>query len=303
MARGTLYTVSAFFLIGGLGLAYMVMDKNTSSKSQKLLKEEVQLLKEETSKLKEIIKEKKSTMDEGKLSNVFDVESSSSNTQVDSTNKNKTLAINDCESANIRILNFFSFLDQRNYIEDYNLKNGTHAYFKNIITKLSKQRPAAGEEHFPEDILKNAYHFYRTISKKNIILIKDIIEKERYLLEQIMYDFYQEQMLCDNNQKFLPSLEVLYEYTHFFWKTLGGKAYLFRLNSKNRVLLLYYSTLIIHEANEREINKYGLDIIPLIKRLEMDINNYSKFLNLDEYLTKIEEIKKSYLIPPIAESS
>jgi len=102
---------------------------------------------------------------------------------------------------------------------------------------------------------------------------------------------------------FLPPFDDLYEYSHFFLNTLGGTAYLFRLESRMRILLFYYSTMIIHEANVREINKYGIDIRPYIKVLEDELNNYSMFYYSDKYLNEIELVKKKYPLPYPVESS
>jgi hypothetical protein len=151
--------------------------------------------------------------------------------------------------------------------------------------------------------LKNAYHFYRAISKRNIILIKEIIEKEKNIIEQTIDYFYQQHISCEDNEMFLPPFDDLYEYSHFFLNTLGGTAYLFRLESRLRILLFYYSTMIIHESNVREINKYGIDIRPYIKVLEDELNNYSMFYYSDKYLNEIELVKKKYPLPYPVESS
>ncbi len=185
-------------------------------------------------------------------------------------------------------------MDTREYIKEYQLKNGTYAYFKNISSKLYEDKPMVGEKNFPEGILKNAYHFYRTISKRNIVLIKDIFEKEKDIVEQTIDYFYQQQIHCSDTEMFLPPFDALYEYSNFFLNTLGGTAYLFRLDSRMRILLFYYSTMIIHEANMREINKYGIDIRPYIKILEDELNSYTKFYYSDKYMHEIQMVKKNY---------
>jgi len=217
-------------------------------------------------------------------------------------NENIVPAI-DCSGINSKIINFFSYLDTREYIKEYQLKSGTYAHFKSITSKLHEQKPIVVEKKFPGDILKNAYHFYRALSKRNIILIKDIIEKEKNVIEQTIDYFYQQHIRCKDNEMFLPPFDDLYEYSHFFLNTLGGTAYLFRLESRMRILLFYYSTMIIHEANVREINKYGIDIRPYIKVLEDELNNYSMFYYSDKYLNEIELVKKKYPLSYPVESS
>lgn len=274
----------------------MAAERTAERKSRELLEQKAERLKGEAAKLKEMLKKAKKVVQPKKLSDVFGEDTLLSNLQ--RNNEDKTIAPSvDCASVNKRILNFFSYLDQRDYIRDYQITMGTYDYFKNIMAKLAEHHPIAGEEHVPDNILKNAYHFYRTITKNDIILIKDIIEKERDVVEQTMDYFYKQEIYCEENQKFIPSFGTLYEYAHFFLSTMSGKTYLFRLGSKTRILLLYYSTMIIHKANDMEINKYGLDIRPLLKKLEDDLKNYKKLYYSDKYIGEIENLKKHYSIP------
>lgn len=310
MKKNTVSIISIALLL--TGLVYLVMDKISSRKSQELLEneyklknEEVQSLQKESAELKETLKKERGVIapTQEKLADVFGEGTPLHEVFHESTENETVLPAIDCNSINKRVVNFFSYLDKREYIIEYQLENGTYSLFKNISAKLYKQKPIVGEKNSPGDILKNTYHFYRTISKNNIILIKDIIEKEKDIAEQTMDYFYQQHIHCANADKILPPFDALYEYAHFFLNTLGGKAYLFRLESRMRILLLYYSTMIIHEANVREINKYGIDIRPYIKRLEDELNNFSKFYYSDKYLHEIETVKKKYFLPSPVESS
>ncbi len=310
MKKNVISIISIALLLSGL--VYLIMDKISSRKSQELLKneykmkdEDIQYLLKETAELKETLKREREVIEptQEKLADVFGEETPSSEVSHESTENENVVPAIDCNSINKRVINFFSYLDKREYIKEYQLENGTYALFKNVTAKLYKQKPIVGEKNSPGDILKNTYHFYRTISKNNIILIKDIIEKEKDIAEQTMDYFYQQHIRCANADKILPPFDALYEYAHFFLNTLGGKAYLFRLKSRIRILLLYYSTMIIHEANLREINKYGIDIRPYIKRLEDELNNFSKFYYSEKYLHEIETVKKKYPAPFPVESS
>ena len=293
--------------------------------------EKIQHLQEETVVLKEKLKKKRELLEpqQEKLSAVFGEKTPSSELSLESAeevslespeevslksseevslespeevslesakNENIVPAI-DCSGINSKIINFFSYLDTREYIKEYQLKSGTYTHFKSITSKLHEQKPIVVEKKFPGDILKNAYHFYRALSKRNIILIKDIIEKEKNVIEQTIDYFYQQHIRCSDNEMFLPPFDDLYEYSHFFLNTLGGTAYLFRLESRMRILLFYYSTMIIHEANNREINKYGIDILPYIKILEDEMKSYTKFDYSEKYLNEIELVKKKYSAP------
>ena len=336
MNKSVVAIICIAFLLSGTGLAYLLVDKIKARKSQELLEneykkkdEKIQHLQEETVVLKEKLKKKRALLEpqQEKLSAVFGEKAPSSEdslesaeedslesaeevslesaeeVSLESTKNENIVPLIDCSGINNKIINFFSYLDTREYIKEYQLKSGTYTHFKSITSKLHEQKPIVVEKKFPGDILKNAYHFYRAISKRNIILIKDIIEKEKNVIEQTIDYFYQQHIRCKDNEMFLPPFDDLYEYSHFFLNTLGGTAYLFRLESRMRILLFYYSTMIIHEANVREINKYGIDIRPYIKVLEDELNNYSMFYYSDKYLNEIELVKKKYPLPYPVESS
>ena len=336
MNKSVVAIICIAFLFCGTGLAYLLVDKIKARKSQELLEneykkkdEKIQHLQEETVVLKEKLKKKRALLEpqQEKLSAVFGEKAPSSEdslesaeedslesaeevslesaeeVSLESTKNENIVPLIDCSGINNKIINFFSYLDTREYIKEYQLKSGTYTHFKSITSKLHEQKPIVVEKKFPGDILKNAYHFYRALSKRNIILIKDIIEKEKNVIEQTIDYFYQQHIRCKDNEMFLPPFDDLYEYSHFFLNTLGGTAYLFRLESRMRILLFYYSTMIIHEANVREINKYGIDIRPYIKVLEDELNNYSMFYYSDKYLNEIELVKKKYPLPYPVESS
>ncbi len=328
MNKSVVAIICIAFLLSGTGLAYLLVDKIKARKSQELLEneykkkdEKIQHLQEETVVLKEKLKKKRALLEpqQEKLSAVFGEKAPSSEdslesaeedslesaeeVSLESTKNENIVPLIDCSGINNKIINFFSYLDTREYIKEYQLKSGTYTHFKSITSKLHEQKPIVVEKKFPGDILKNAYHFYRALSKRNIILIKDIIEKEKNVIEQTIDYFYQQHISCEDNEMFLPPFDDLYEYSHFFLNTLGGTAYLFRLESRMRILLFYYSTMIIHEANVREINKYGIDIRPYIKVLEDELNNYSMFYYSDKYLNEIELVKKKYPLPYPVESS
>lgn len=310
MTKSVLSIIFSTLLLSGL--VYLVVDKISARKSQELLEdefrvkgEEVQRLVEETVELKQTLKKEREVIEPPpeKLAVVFGEDTPLAEAPPESAEDKIVVAAVDCNLINKKIVNFFSYLDKREYIKEYQLEVSTYDHFKNITAKLYEQKPVVGEKNLLGDILKNTYHFYRTIKKRNIILIKDIIHKEKDVLEQTMDYFYTQHIHCENADKILPPFDALYEYSYFFLNTLGGKAYIFRLESRLRILLLYYSTMIIHEANLKEINKYGIDLLPHIKRLEDELNNYSRFYYSDKYLNEIKMVKEKYpLSSPVSSS-
>ena len=217
MKMNVVSIISVALLVAGS--AYFVVDKINSDKSQKVLEkeytikdDEIQRLQKETLELKETLKKKKKVIEpsQEKLAAVFGEETPSSEVPTESPENENIVPAIDCNWINKKIVNFFSYLDKRTYIEEYRLKNDTYAHFRNIIAKLYEQKPMGGETKFPGDILKNTYHLYRTLRKENIILIKDIINKEKDIVEQTMDYFYQQQIHCENNGKILPPFDALF---------------------------------------------------------------------------------------------
>lgn len=202
----------------------------------------------------------------------------------------------DCGALEMKINNFFSYLDSRGA----SFENGSRAYFQDTMEKLSNRLPIAGETLNPADVLNNAYHFYRALSKKDIRAIKEILDREKDTLEQTMDYFYQHLTRCKDKEQFLPSTEILYEYGHFFLSSMGGRSYLFRLDGKFRVMLLYYSAMIVHEANLQEINRYGLDLRPYLSKLELEIKSTRGLYFPEKYLDMVDEVKRSYRPAPPA---
>jgi hypothetical protein len=62
-----------------------------------------------------------------------------------------------------------------------------------------------------------------------------------------------------------------------------------------RILLTYYSLLIIHEADKRGKNTYGIDIFPYVGPLIAEINLYPDFKLKKEYLQKLNQMEIYYL--------
>ena len=66
----------------------------------------------------------------------------------------------------------------------------------------------------------------------------------------------------DPGQVRLP-FDVMYRYAGFFLNTTGGRAYLFRRSVKLRLLLTYYSVLVVYQADRLGKNSYGAEYIPV----------------------------------------
>jgi len=100
---------------------------------------------------------------------------------------------------------------------------------------------------------------------------------------------------CPDREQIRPPLDVLYKYAGFFLNTIGGRAYLFRRPMGVRLLISYYCLLIIHEADKRGKNSYGIDIVPEIVPLAKEISIFPDFMFQSEYLHRLTKLQNYYL--------
>jgi len=194
---------------------------------------------------------------------------------------------------------FFNTLDTRPYIERFNIGQKSSSYFPQLIQKLVDNPPiVTGEMNDIFTILQNTAHFFRIIGKKNIVILKGILDQEKETFEATLADFYQ----LTNNPECMQerfnlkiSNDALYYYAGFFLNTMGGRLYLFRRDSMSRMIVNYYAILTIDQVNRQGRNKYGVEIDSAIDRLIGDIESSSIDLKLREtYLDTLYNLKVKY---------
>jgi hypothetical protein len=197
------------------------------------------------------------------------------------------------------ILTFFRHLDQQDYIIDYQLQEGSRLHFSRTLKKIFANPPIVTRE--ADDlfsILKNMSHFYRILGRQEIILIKDVLTHEIENMEQIMAVFYRwseiSQPTGNNNLDLAMPLASLYEYGGFFINTLGGQAYLFRRDSRLRLLVRYYAILIIDRANSSDMNRHGIDIRLATEALIDEMEASQMLSGQDEYLPRLTAMQTKY---------
>lgn len=194
---------------------------------------------------------------------------------------------------------FFTYLNDKNYVKHLEEGMDTFAQCKDMLQRLSSDPPIpAGEGTDSMMMAKNIYHFFRVLEKSDLRLIKEVLRNEEDTLEMNLDLFYRWLMLgtrCPDPEGLRPPPEVLYKYAGYFLNTIGGRAYLFRRPSPLRLLVSYYSLLIIHEADKNGINNYGIDIFPFIASLKNDMSVYPNFLFQKEYLRKLDDLSDYYL--------
>jgi len=210
-----------------------------------------------------------------------------------------TTSYYDCEQIENNIMDFFRYLDKKEYVK--NLKLGTDSYsvFKKILSSLSSKTPIpAGEGIDSKILLKNLYHFFRVLEVKDIYLIKEILAHERDTLEfhlQLFYSWFTLSEKCPDPDNIRPSFSVLYKYAGFFLNTTGGRAYLSRRPAELRILITYYSALIVYQSDLLGKNNYGIDIQPFIMPLKDEISRYMNLQYQKDYVNRLDEMENYYL--------
>lgn len=204
----------------------------------------------------------------------------------------------ECRILAEQIHGFFTHVDSEDYMQQFKLQKPSQEYFIDLAYKLLKNPPVVSRES--DDlytILKNMAHFFRIIGKDNIILIKMILDRERDKIEDVAAEFYQwtNWGTCnDELLQFSPALKDMYEYAGFFLNTMGGRSYLFRRDSRSRLLVNYYSILLIEQANKEGINRHGIDISQIIPQLVQEIDSSNQLIYKENYIDSLYTLLEKY---------
>jgi hypothetical protein len=204
-----------------------------------------------------------------------------------------------CDELTDSVEEFFATLDTRDYMQAFEIGEKSNVYFPRLIQKLVDNPPVVtGETDDLFTILQNTAHFFRIIGKKNIFILKGILDRERATFEQTLADFYHLTAYPECLQERFDltiTKEPLYYYAGFFLNTMGGRLYLFRRDSMSRMVVSYYAILIIDQANREGRNKYGIDISGSVDSLIDEIESSSITLQMrDRYLDALYEMKEKY---------
>ncbi|MFO7714362.1 hypothetical protein [Desulfosarcina sp.] len=205
----------------------------------------------------------------------------------------------DCEKVAEQVNAFFIYLDSRPYLSNRLIDGAALDFFRKSAALLVANPPAnIAEMKDLFRLVKNVTHFYRVLGKDRLTLAKDILASEEQVLEPAMAVFYARIVECGQP---LPgdaqaiSIERLYDYAGFFLNTLGGRSYLLRRESKMRMLVSYYSILVVDRANDEKFNQYGIDLRPYIDYLFYDISNQKGLAYRERYLTRLAALRDKYM--------
>ena len=197
------------------------------------------------------------------------------------------------------ILAFYHYLDQQEYIRAAQLGAPSHIYFTRLIQKLLDSPPTVLRETDELlTILKNSAHFFRVLGKDNILLLKEILSREKDTIEKVVANYalvIEHAEPLDNDLTLTIPDNAMYEYSCFFLNTMGGRLYLARRTSLSRMLVSYYALQFVDLANTQEKNIYGLNLQPSIDMLTADIETGGNQLHYKEsYLDTLYDLKEKY---------
>lgn len=204
----------------------------------------------------------------------------------------------DCRKTTRQVVAFFQYLDRKSYLIWPDINMRAEALFENIFKKLAAAPPTnVGEMDDIFTLVKNVTHFYRVLGKDRIDLLKEILKSEKQIIEPAMAVMFNWILYC--NAGMPPdtadeTLKTMYQYAGFFLNTLGGRSYLLRRDSKLRMLVSYYSLLVVDKANDAKMNAYGIDVRPYIDYLLYDISNQKGLLYHRVYLTRLNALREKY---------
>jgi hypothetical protein len=200
----------------------------------------------------------------------------------------------DFEDLEQDMMRFCRYLDGREYIKAHKLPEGTFRHFVKIVNNLAAYPPIVnGEATDPYKLKLNQEHFLRVIGRENIDLLLDILTHETELMEstaEMVYDWLNKGIEAKSPEIRMTHKE-LYEYAAFFLTTLSGKSYLWRRDSKTRILATYYSVLIVDRANVEKANRFNVDIKPPVAQLMDDLVNYRNLSYRGLYLKKLKALE------------
>ncbi len=204
-----------------------------------------------------------------------------------------------CQETTKFVDEFFHHLDSQQYLKNYQIEPDSKTYFIALMQKTLNNPPVvSGETDDLYTILQNTAHFFRVIGNTNIAILKNILSNEKSQFENIAAEFYSlvtSPACAEHSFDLKISKPALYEYAGFFLNTMGGRLYLFRRDSISRMVISYYSILLIDKANIESFNKHGIELSISIDLLISEMESTTNTLKLKEtYLNMLYALQEQY---------
>jgi len=203
-----------------------------------------------------------------------------------------------CEELEDALRAFCRYLDAGETFRSQKTHRDSWALFTSTLESLERRPPVMSAESYrPSVIVENSFYFFRLLGKEKINIVREVIKFESDLAEPlmgIMYYWLMTGRKCDKLPSPTATLKVMYQYAGFFLNTLGGHSYLYRQDSRIRLLTIYYSILVIHEANMRELNEVGLDLRFFLPLIFQEIQSRNDLLYVEDYLQTLTNLQLQY---------
>ncbi|MGD8370304.1 MAG: hypothetical protein PVF76_07330 [Syntrophobacterales bacterium] len=193
---------------------------------------------------------------------------------------------------------FCNYLDATETLRSQKAYRDCWTLLNDIFAILEKSPPTiSGEAYRPSIIIQNSFFFFRSLRKERINIVREVLKYEADLAEPLMGSLYHWLMKgrkCNKSPSSPANLDVLYQYAGFFLNTLGGHSYLYRRDSRIRLLTIYYAILAVHEANLQGLNELGLDLRFFLPLIFHEIQSRNDLLYAEEYLQKLSNLQLHY---------
>ncbi|MGM0453391.1 MAG: hypothetical protein ACQERN_09530 [Thermodesulfobacteriota bacterium] len=298
----TIAVIVAVVILGGVGFfggRYLMnwhaqkMQTAVEQAEERASRQDQQLEKEVEQLKQELAEEKPPNISEKRMKEVFG--------QSEPIGPYSTTDNPGCEELDEKLTFFFDYLDRKDLSPESGsgrAERDTAGVFDRMVSDLAANPPVVtGETRDIVSLVHNQAHFFRTLNKNRIEMVKKILATEDDILEPAMADFYAYYVrkdCCGAYDRTCMEMPVLYEYAGFFLQTLSGSGYLMRRDSVIRNLTRYYSVLIIDRANEENINRHGIDIRPHIDLTLTDLRNQDNLLFRDKYIARLQRLQQKY---------
>lgn len=203
-----------------------------------------------------------------------------------------------CAKIDAQIHDFFIYLNGRDYIKKMGVDINSLNLYKKLLLALSSNPPVPSGEGLSAEIMNmNIFYLFRILDGEDMYFVKEVLRNEADNIEMNIDLFYRYFMLkdqCPDLENTRPAFQVLYRYAGFFLNTIGGRAYLYRRTTALRLLFTYYSIVVIHDADKKGKNDYGIDVFPAIETLIKEIGIFPDLRSQKEYISRLMEIKEYY---------
>ena len=203
-----------------------------------------------------------------------------------------------CQELEESLRAFCQYLDAGETFRSQKTYHDSWAFFNSILESLQRRPPVISAELYsPSRIIENSFYFFRLLGKEKINIVREVIKYESDLAEPLMGIIYYWLMTgrsCDRLPAPSSTLKFMYNYAGFFLNTLGGHSYLYRQDSKIRLLTVYYSILVIHEANMKELNEVGIDLRLFLPHIFQEIQSRNDLLYAEDYLQTLTNLQLQY---------